>query len=122
LSGFAEWSRQAGTKPFQWPEAKPATRIGVRLMPAFFGEHTVNIQPGDPHASIALNRADIRFPEPFDDDHLTQACRAFITEAVRQAVRRDQHMRLINWPDGSSTLFTRDRLMPILRPPSGNPQ
>lgn len=115
MSGFVEWSRQAGTKPFRWPERKPVARISVRLMPAFFGQHIVNIRPGDAHATIALNRSDIWFPEAFDEGHPTPACRNFITESVRQAVRRDHHKRCINWSNGSSTLFTEGSLTPILR-------
>lgn len=115
MSGFAQWSRQAGTQPFRWIEPKPVTRIGVRLMPAFYGQHIVAIDPGDPRASIALNRTVIRFPEPFNDGHPTDACRAFITEAVREAIRRDRHRRWISWSDGSSTSFTRDEAIPISR-------
>ena len=115
MTGFSEWSRQAGTKPVQWLERKPVTRISVKLIPAFFGEHAVNIQLGEPRASLALNRADIWFPDPFAENHPTDACRHFITEAVRQAVRRDRHERWISWPDGSVTYFTQLDLSPVLR-------
>ena len=120
MSGFAGWSQQAGTKPVHWPERKPVTRISVRLIPAFFGEHTVNIEPGEPHANIALNHADIRFPDPLDGNHPTTACRDFITEAVRQAVLRDHHKRWISWPDGGLTSFTPEDSAPIFQPPSAN--
>ncbi|KQM51179.1 hypothetical protein ASE69_07635 [Sphingomonas sp. Leaf208] len=116
MTGFSQWSRQAGTKPVQWLKRKPVTRISVKLIPAFFGEHAVNIQPGEPHATIALNRADIWFPDPFIGNNPTDACRDYITEAVRQSVHRDRHERWISWPDGSLTSFTQVDLSPVLQP------
>jgi hypothetical protein len=85
---------------------EPQITMSVRLIPAVYSNIRVRITPGDPFASIALNRADIRFPEPFDDDGLTHACRDFIVHAVRSAIARDGHDRHINWPATPSWIPT----------------
>jgi hypothetical protein len=76
--------------------------ITVRIIPAFYLWVPLVIEQGDPEASISINRASIRFPEPFDQHGLTHACRTFITTAVRHAVDTDGFQRSITWPESSS--------------------
>lgn len=106
-TSFRDWSRHAATKPLIWPSPRPQqTTIITRLIPAVFGTCRVSITDGDPHASIGANRADIRFPQPFDENGLTDACRAFIITAAREALRADGLKRWITWPDRSVTAVT----------------
>jgi len=87
-------------------------------MPAVAALHEVDIQPGDPNADTGINRTAVRFPEPFNEDgHPTNACRAFVTETVRQVSLRDRRKRWISWPDRSTTSFTVDDVLPVVRPP-----
>lgn len=72
--------------------------ITVRLIPAVYFWVPVVIEQGDPDASISINRARIRHPEPFDQHGLTHACRDFIATAVRHAVEQDGFRRAITWP------------------------
>lgn len=76
--------------------------ITVRLIPAFYLWVPIHIEQGDPDASITINRARIRYPEPFDQHGLTHACRTFITTAVRHAVETDGFRRSITWPESPS--------------------
>lgn len=91
--------------------------VNVRLMPAVAALHEVDIQPGEPKADMGVNRTAVRFPDPFNEDgHPTDACRDFITESIRDAIRRDRRKRWISWPDRSTTSFTADDVAPVLRP------
>lgn len=100
------------------PIKAKSVKVSVRLMPAVAGLHIVDIQSGQPCADTGINRTAVSFPEPWGKDgHPTQECRTFITESIRQAVRRDRRKRWISWPDGSTTSFTADDVLPILRPP-----
>lgn len=102
-SSFAEWSKTAGTKSFVWPDPAPRP-LGIitRVMPTIYPWRPLNIEVGEPHASITLNRPIIRFPEPFDQHGLTNACRDFIIEAVHHAVEKDGRQRSITWPEAPS--------------------
>lgn len=101
---FLEWSQQVGTKPFVWPE-RPKQRLGIttRLMTCVYPWRPIDLDVGEPHATVTRDHAIIRFPEPFDPNgELTDACRAFIVEAVKAAIERDGLRRNITWPDPPS--------------------
>lgn len=100
---FAEWSRTAGKKPVVWRK-RPPQRLAIttRLMATIYPSRVVDLQIGEPFASITPTSAMIRFPEPFDENGLTEACRSFIIDAVRQAITRDGLHRSVIWPDSSS--------------------
>lgn len=81
---------------------QPTIAFTVRIIPAFYLWVPVVIEQGDPDASITINRARIRHPEPFDQHGLTDACRTFIATAVRHAVEQDGFRRSITWPERPS--------------------
>lgn len=83
------------------------TGITVRIIPAFYLWVPIVIEQGDPNASITINRARIRHPEPFDPHGLTDACRRFIKTAVRSAIEKDGHDRRITWPQPPSEIIER---------------
>jgi hypothetical protein len=100
------------------PVEPKQVKISVRLMPAVAGLHIVDLRAGRPHADMGINRTAVSFPEPWGKDgHPTKACRSFITESIRDAIRRDHRKRWIAWPDGSCTGFTLDDVEAVLRPP-----
>ena len=100
---FAEWSRQAGTKPFVWPEPRPQPLgITTRLMATIYPWREIELEIGELFASVTFPRSIIRHPEPFGPNGLTDDCRAFIIAAVRDAFEKDGRHRSITWPDPSS--------------------
>jgi len=109
-SSFRDWSRQAATKRTIWPTRPklPAATMSVLLTPPpRFVRYPVNFEVGEPHASIGIDSADIRFPQPFDQDGLSDVCRDFIIESVGKAVEQDGHLRWIIWPDRPTTSCNR---------------
>ena len=104
MTGFAEWSRRAGTNSVIWsmPERPPAT-ISIMLAPLSFTRYPVDITAGEPQADIGLYHARVQVPDPFDAHGLTTACRDFLVDTVEQAVDRDKRLRWIRWADDSLT-------------------
>lgn len=98
---FLEWSRKTERISFVPKDTTPRLGIVTRLMACVYPWREIEIEIGEPHASITRNRAVIRFPQPFDDNGLTDACREFIIEAVQHAVENDGFRRSITWPDPS---------------------
>ena len=52
------------------------------------------------------------------DQHPTRACRAFIVETIREAIRGDHYLRWIHRPDGTTIAFTSNNRMPETTPSS----
>lgn len=71
--------------------------ISTRVMPGQFVWHPIHIEVGPVMASIRLDRHDIRFPEPWDENGLTNACRDLIVEAVKHQSEMDGLQRQIVW-------------------------
>jgi hypothetical protein len=96
---FLEWSRKTERTPFVPKDTTPRLGIVTRLMACVYPWREIEIEVGEPFASITFNRPTIRHPEPFGPNGLTDACRAFIIEAVEAAVEHDGYRRSITWPN-----------------------
>jgi hypothetical protein len=117
-STFAAWSKQTVAPPIIPPKKSPIMGLTIRVMPAAFKWQPFTIKDGEPSASIDLNHADIRYPRPLDaDGEPTPACRDFLVQVVRNAMRNNGLRMWITWPDLSSTSFTGSDLTPHLRLP-----
>ena len=90
-------------------------RISVRAAPCAIGWHVPTIEMGEPFAKITVNRSTFHFPD-VDADDPSPSLRAWMTEGVRNAVRRDGLKRWIIWPDQSVTSFIAADLTPHLKP------
>jgi len=94
------------------------TRISVRAAPGAVAWHVPAIEAGQPFAEVNANRSTFHFPD-VDGDDPSPSLRAWMTEGVRNAVRRDGLKRWIIWPDQSVTSFIDADLTPHLKlPPS----
>ncbi len=102
-SRFSQWSRQARTPPAITEKVKTRMGISTRVMPAVFVWYPIDVEVGEPAASIRLDRHMVRYPEPFDINGLTHACRDFIVEAVKHQSIMDGYKRWVIWEDGTFT-------------------
>lgn len=98
---FVEWSRRALTNPYIWPEREPRPPATMLVMGdrGRISRHPISIEAGEPQASIDLDRAAIRFSEPFDENGLADACKVFIITAMREAGERDHKLRWVTWEE-----------------------
>lgn len=90
-------------------------RISVRAAPGVIAWHVPIVEAGEPFAEVNANRSTFRFPDA-DTDDLSPPLRAWMTEAVRNAVRRDSLKRWIIWPNLSVTSFIDHDLTPHVKP------
>ena len=90
-------------------------RISVRAVPCAVAWHIPTIKAGEPFAEVNANRSTFHFDNADADDPST-LLRAWMIQAVRDAVRRDGHRRWIIWSDQSVTSFVDPDLTPHLRP------
>ena len=90
-------------------------RISVRAAPCAIAWHVPTVEPGEPFAEVTANRSTFHFPDVDADDPST-LLRAWMTQAVRDAVRRDGLKRWIIWSDLSVTSFIDADLTPHLKP------
>jgi len=91
-------------------------RISVRAAPCAVAWHVPTIEMGEPFAEITVSRSTFRFPDHRDDHDPSTLLRAWMTQAVRDAVRQDGLKRWIIWSDLSVTSFVDRDLTPHLRP------
>lgn len=89
-------------------------RISVRAAPGAIAWHVPTVEPGEPFAEVNANRSTFHFPD-VDADNPSSALRAWMTEGVRNAVRRDGLKRWIIWSNLSVTSFVDRDLTPHLR-------
>ncbi len=90
-------------------------RISVRAAPGAIAWHVPTVEQGEPFAEVNANRSTFHFPD-VDADEPSPSLRAWMTEGVRNALRRDGLKRWIIWPDQSVTSFVDRDLTPHLRP------
>ena len=91
-------------------------RISVRAAPGAFAWHVPTVEAGEPFAEVNASRSTFRFPDYRDDHDPSPSLRAWMTEGVRNAVRRDGLRRWIIWSDLSVTSFIDANLTPHLKP------
>lgn len=91
-------------------------RISVRAAPGAIAWHVPTVDAGEPFAEVNANRSIFNYPDVDADDPST-LLRAWMTQAVRDAVRRDNLKRWIIWPDQSVTSFIDADLTPHVKPP-----
>ncbi len=90
-------------------------RISVRAAPCAIAWHVPTVEAGEPFADVNANRSTFRFPD-VDADDPSPSLRAWMTECVGDAVRRDGLKRWIIWSDLSVTSFIDADLTPHLKP------
>ncbi|PTQ58160.1 hypothetical protein C8J45_1291 [Sphingomonas sp. PP-CE-3G-477] len=90
-------------------------RISVRAAPSAIAWHIPTIEQGDAFVEVTVSRSTFHFPD-VDADDPSPALRAWMTEGVRNAVRRDGLRRWIIWSDLSVTSFIDADLTPHLKP------
>jgi hypothetical protein len=90
-------------------------RISVRAAPCAIAWHVPTVEAGEPFAEVNANRSTFHFDNA-DANDPSPTLRAWMTEGVRNAVRRDGLKRWIIWPDQSVTSFVDPDLTPHLRP------
>lgn len=99
---FVEWSHRAVTNPTIWPkeEPKPPATMLIKEYQGPISRYPVVITEGEPDADIGLDHASVRFPEPFDGDTLTDACKVHIITSMREAGEWDRKFRWVSWGEG----------------------
>ena len=90
-------------------------RISVRAAPGAIAWHAPTVEAGEPFAEVHANRSTFHYPDVNADDP-SPSLRAWMTEGVRNAVRRDGLRRWIIWSDLSVTSFIDADLTPHLKP------
>jgi hypothetical protein len=95
-----------------------SVQISIRAAPAVIAWHASRLETGEPFAEVNINTSTFRHPDAVDSTGApTDACRVWITQAVRQAILRDNLKRWVTWPDLSVTSFPGPDLTPHHRPP-----
>lgn len=97
-------------------------RISIRAAPAVIAWHAPLIEAGELSAEVNVSTSTFSHPNALDEVGApTDACRAWITQAVREAILRDALKRWVTWPDLSVTSFAGPDLTPYHRPPQPAP-
>ena len=93
----------------------------IRLMPAVYQRHQINVFRGEPLVEIGHSKNLVQHPEPITDDGvITPGCRTLILDAVLEAVTRTKFRMAVVWGEKEASYVEPDgSINESTEPPSG---